>query len=143
MWDETGKPIRVAGSISDVTDKKRAVEVARTIQSDMARYLFTITCINGGLGVVTAIAMYFLGMPNPVLWFRPGSAAPLPVPAAHKVVGFNDQHCHMLVPDHSPLQVGDMVSFDVSHPCLTFDKWRVLYRIDDDYNVIAAIETYF
>lgn len=51
-----------------LTDKKRAVEVARTIQSDMARYLFTITCINGGLGVVTAIAMYFLGMPNPVLW---------------------------------------------------------------------------
>ncbi len=82
-------------------------------------------------------------MPNPVQWFRPGSGAPLPVPAAHKVVGFNDQHCHMLVPENSPLQVGDMVSFDVSHPCLTFDKWRVLYRIDDDYNVVAAIETFF
>lgn len=51
-----------------LTDKKRAVEVARTIQSDMARYLFTVTCINGGLGVATAIAMYILGMPNPVLW---------------------------------------------------------------------------
>lgn len=51
-----------------LTDKKRAVEVARTIQSDMARYLFTITCINAGLGVATTIAMYFLGMPNPVLW---------------------------------------------------------------------------
>jgi len=49
-------------------DKKRAVGVARAIQSDMARYLFTITCINGGLGVVVGIALYFLGMPNPVLW---------------------------------------------------------------------------
>jgi D-serine dehydratase len=82
-------------------------------------------------------------MPNPVLWFRPGGTAPLSVPAGHKVVGFNDQHCHMLVPENSALQVGDMVSFDVSHPCLTFDKWRVLFRIDDNYNVLAAVETYF
>jgi predicted PurR-regulated permease PerM len=49
-------------------DKKHAVEIARTIQSEMGRYLFTITCINCGLGIVTAIAMYLLGMPNPVLW---------------------------------------------------------------------------
>ena len=51
-----------------LTDKKRAVEVARAIQSDMGRYLLTITCINAGLGVVTGLAMYLLGMPNPVLW---------------------------------------------------------------------------
>ncbi|MGE5523770.1 MAG: AI-2E family transporter [Rhodospirillaceae bacterium] len=49
-------------------DKKRAVGVARAIQSDMARYLFTITCINVGLGVVVGFALYLLGMPNPVLW---------------------------------------------------------------------------
>jgi len=49
-------------------DKKRAVGVARAIQSDMARYLFTITCINAGLGVVVGLALYTLGMPNPVLW---------------------------------------------------------------------------
>ena len=49
-------------------DKKDAVEIARTIQSDMARYLFTITCINCALGAATAIAMYMLEMPNPVLW---------------------------------------------------------------------------
>lgn len=51
-----------------LTDKKQAVEIARTIQSGMARYLFTITCINAGLGIVTGVAMHWLGMPNPVLW---------------------------------------------------------------------------
>jgi len=51
-----------------LTDKKRAVEVARAIQSDMGRYLLTVTCINAGLGIVTGLAMYLLGMPNPVLW---------------------------------------------------------------------------
>ncbi len=59
------KMVRVT---STLTHKKRAVEVARAVQSDMARYLLTITCINVGLGLVTGIVMYFLGMPNPVLW---------------------------------------------------------------------------
>ena len=51
-----------------LTDKKKAVAVARTIQSAMAQYLFTITCINLGLGIATAILMHLLGMPNPLLW---------------------------------------------------------------------------
>lgn len=59
------KLVRVLPTLAD---KKRAVEVARAIQTDMARYLFTISCINCGLGIATGIAMYWLGMPNPVLW---------------------------------------------------------------------------
>jgi predicted PurR-regulated permease PerM len=51
-----------------LTDKKKAVGLARTIQSAMAQYLFTITCINVGLGVATALLMHLLGMPNPLLW---------------------------------------------------------------------------
>ena len=49
-------------------DKRRAVEVLRTIENDVSRHLFVITVINLGLGAVTAIALYFVGMPNPVLW---------------------------------------------------------------------------
>lgn len=51
-----------------LADKKRAVTVAHTVQDEMAIYLFTITCINAGLGVATGVAMYLLGMPNPALW---------------------------------------------------------------------------
>jgi predicted PurR-regulated permease PerM len=51
-----------------LTDKKKAVGLARTIQSAMARYLFTITCINVGLGAATALLLHVLGMPNPLLW---------------------------------------------------------------------------
>lgn len=49
-------------------DKRKAVALAHTIQSAMARYLFTITMINVGLGIASGTAMYLLGMPNPVLW---------------------------------------------------------------------------
>ena len=49
-------------------DKVRAVEVTREIQHEIGRYFITVGCINIALGVVTAIAMWILGMPNPMLW---------------------------------------------------------------------------
>jgi D-serine dehydratase len=83
-------------------------------------------------------------LPLPLHWFRSGfTGRPLPVPAGHVVTRLDDQHCHMTVPENSPLQVGDLVQFGISHPCLTFDKWRVLCLVDDDYNVTGAIETCF
>ena len=51
-----------------LTDKKRAVEIARQAERDISRYLVTVTLVNTGLGVVTGSAMYLLGMPNAVLW---------------------------------------------------------------------------
>ena len=65
------------------------------------------------------------------------------MPEGHVVTGLNDQHCHMRIPASSPLQLGDMVAFGISHPCLTFDKWQVIPVVDDDYNVIDAVRTFF
>lgn len=74
---------------------------------------------------------------------RPGDLRPRAIDDGHIVTGLNDQHCHMRVPAGSPMQVGDMVGFGVSHPCLTFDKWPVLYVVNDDYTVIDAVRTFF
>ena len=49
-------------------DKKRAVEIARQIESDISVYLATITFINACLGFATWGAMALLGVPNPLLW---------------------------------------------------------------------------
>ncbi|HYC48470.1 MAG TPA: AI-2E family transporter [Burkholderiales bacterium] len=51
-----------------LTDKKTAVAVARQIQTAIGRYLFTITCINFGLGLATAGVLQLIGMPNALLW---------------------------------------------------------------------------
>ncbi len=77
-------------------------------------------------------------------WYRSGDGGtPRDLAAGHVVTRLNDQHCHLTVPADSPLQVGDMVAFGISHPCLTFDKWRVIHLVDDDYRVVQSIRTYF
>lgn len=83
-------------------------------------------------------------LPVAVRWFRPGrDASPQSVPDGVKVVALNDQHAHLALPADSPLAIGDMLAFGISHPCTTFDKWRTLYLVDDDYNVVDMIQTCF
>jgi len=48
--------------------KVRIVVVATEIEREVSNYLLTISCINAGLGLATAVSMSMLGMPNPVLW---------------------------------------------------------------------------
>jgi D-serine dehydratase len=86
---------------------------------------------------------YDAGLPLAQLWYRPGGNAPAPVVEGCTVTELNDQHTHMTVPADSPFRVGDLVSFGISHPCTTFDKWRVMYVVDDDYNVVSALRTFF
>jgi predicted PurR-regulated permease PerM len=50
------------------TDKKRAVEIAREMESNISTYLFTVTLINIGVGVAVGVGVWLLNMPNPVLW---------------------------------------------------------------------------
>lgn len=59
------KTIRVIPSFGD---KKKAVEIARGIETEIGRYLLTITIINALLGAATTLLMFALGMPNPFLW---------------------------------------------------------------------------
>ncbi|MDQ3697728.1 MAG: AI-2E family transporter [Gemmatimonadota bacterium] len=49
-------------------DKRTAVQIARKTESSISTYLLTATAVNIGEGIVVAVAMYLLGMPNPALW---------------------------------------------------------------------------
>jgi len=83
-------------------------------------------------------------LPLPKWWFRPGrDVRPVPAPAHWAVFGHNDQHGYLRVEAADTLEVGDWISFGVSHPCTTFDKWRLVWGIDDDGRVTRAIRTYF
>lgn len=86
---------------------------------------------------------YDAGMPRPVRWFRPGMAAPAPMPDGHEVVALNDQHAHMVLPSGSPLAYGDMVAFGIGHPCTTFERWQLIWLVDETYRVQDAVRTFF
>src|SRR5690606_33165081 len=45
-----------------------AMRIARDVELKLSRYLSTITLINAGLGVAVGLAMWGLGMPNPLLF---------------------------------------------------------------------------
>ena len=82
-------------------------------------------------------------MPVP-LWTRPGGAARADAaPAGMRVSSVDDQHAYLRLPADSALAPGDLVGMGISHPCTTFDKWRVIAVVDDDYHVIDAIHTFF
>jgi D-serine dehydratase len=87
---------------------------------------------------------YDVELPVPLMWHRPGSGAgPQPLESGHRVVALNDQHAHVVVPAASPLAVGDMVGLGVSHPCTTFDKWQLVFLVDDAYRVTGAVRSFF
>ncbi|MCZ8256185.1 MAG: amino acid deaminase, partial [Polaromonas sp.] len=44
---------------------------------------------------------------------------------------------------HAALKVGDLVALGISHPCTTFDKWRWMPVVDDQYGVCDALVTCF
>ena len=84
------------------------------------------------------------GLPVPLKWFRPGlHTGPVALDDEYTVLALSDQHTHMRIPAHHELKVGDLIGLGISHPCTTFDKWKLLFVVDDAYNITSAIETYF
>lgn len=88
-------------------------------------------------------ASFDAGLPIPAQQYRPGDTAPKPVPSHWLLTRMMDQHAFLTIEKTDDLRVGDMVAFDISHPCLTFDKWRVLPILDAQYRVVDVIRTFF
>ncbi|MBE3655131.1 amino acid deaminase [Vibrio navarrensis] len=81
------------------------------------------------------------GLPTLQLAFRDGE--PLALPQHSQAVAIMDQHTFVEIPADCSLDVGDILVFSTSHPCLTFDKWRALALRDEQYQVTQWLETRF
>jgi D-serine dehydratase len=88
-------------------------------------------------------AAFDAGLPLPVLHHRDGMPAPQAAPAHWRLSAIMDQHAFLDVGTDDDLRVGDRLCFDICHPCLTFDKWRHLLRVDDAWRVTGVVRTYF
>lgn len=95
------------------------------------------------IGMGKRDAAFDAGLPCPALHFRPGDAIPKPAPAHWTLTKMMDQHAYLRIAAEDDLRVGDMIGFDIAHPCLTFDKWRTIPILNADYQVIDIVKTFF
>ena len=55
----------------------------------------------------------------------------------------NDQHGYLMFQGEQEVVVGDVIGMGISHPCTTFDKWRLIPVVNDDYEIVDLIHTFF
>ncbi len=87
-------------------------------------------------------ASFDIHLPRPERWARTRRQGALPLDG-HKTVRLDDHHAYLDVPGDSPLAVGDLVCFGISHPCTTFDRWPAIYLVDDGLTITGVVQTYF
>jgi D-serine dehydratase len=123
---------------ADAAGLQAAMEVWATVQS-MPEPGLAI------LAVGKRDISYDLGWPLPLAVVPRGATTPRPAPADWGITGLNDQHGYLRSPSQGlgDLKVGDRVILGLSHPCTTFDKWRWMPIVDDDYRVVDALVTHF
>jgi D-serine dehydratase len=53
----------------------------------------------------------------------------------------NDQHGYLR--SKQGFAVSQLVGLGISHPCTTFDKWRLIPLVNDNYDVVDCLYTFF
>lgn len=88
-------------------------------------------------------APFDAGMPVPKFLRKRGSEELAGIGEIVRVTGLDDQHGYLQVPEDLDIRPGDLVCFGISHPCTAFDKWRVVPIVDEQYQIVDAVRTYF
>jgi D-serine dehydratase len=135
-------------SFRDVRERSAmARDVAGGFQNALEVWAYVLSVPEAGRAILGAGRRDFghdAAMPVPLKLFRPGrDSRPRAVPVGWEIVAVNDQHAHLGLPQGADLQVGDMIALGVSHPCTTFDKWRLIMVADEDYAITSAVHTFF
>ena len=103
-----------------------------------------LSCPERGLALACAgrrDVAFDQGLPVP-LWIRRADGIVEPA-SGLTVTRLDDQHAYLAVPAEVSLAPGDLIGCGISHPCTTFDKWRIVPVVDDDYRVVDAVHTFF
>jgi len=60
--------LKLAKVLPRVRDKKQVIAIIHETEQTISTYLFTVAVINCCLGTCVGLIMFFLGMPNPLMW---------------------------------------------------------------------------
>lgn len=132
----------------DVRERSSAArDIAGGFQNALEVWTYVISVPESGRAILGAGRRdfgYDAGFPVALKHCRPtkGASAKL-IPSGCEIVAVNDQHAHMKFPAELDIRYGDLIGLGVSHPCTTFDRWQLLYIVDDNYTIRSALRTYF
>jgi predicted PurR-regulated permease PerM len=59
---------RLVEILPSFQDKKRAVEMSHEVEENISAYLVTISIMNALVGIAAGLAMWAIGVPDPILW---------------------------------------------------------------------------
>lgn len=94
------------------------------------------------LGFGKRDAAFDAGLPQAIALYRNGNLVSQQL--AHcQTIKVMDQHAFWQYHSGIAPQIGDIVILGTSHPCLTFDKWRSIWVVDDNYTLLQSVETFF
>lgn len=117
-----------------------AIELVSVVQS----------CPEPGLAILSMgkrDVSHDLDLPVPAWRAQVGDARTQGAPDHWSVSALNDQHAYLRFDAHAPADqhpaVGQLVGCGISHPCTTFDKWRWMPVVADDYGVVDAVSLHF
>jgi D-serine dehydratase len=132
---ERMSPLRASASPAGEGTLRPALELWSAVQSTPERGLAI-------LGFGRRDAPYDSGLPLPLARVRPREGVREPLTGC-SVTDLNDQHAYLRTGPETALEVGDLVVCGISHPCTAFDKWRVVFLVDDEDTVVGAVRTFF
>lgn len=93
------------------------------------------------LGFGKRDASYDVDLPMPTAVRRDGQMIRLD--GELEVFRLDDQHAYAKVAAGFDLAVGEVVGCGISHPCTTFERWRAMPLVDERFDVIGAVRTFF
>ncbi len=116
----------------------------RPLQAALEIWSYVQSIPEKGLAILTMgkrDVPYDLDLPSPLRSYRT-NAKVLDLSGC-AITKLNDQHAYMTFTEGMDLRVGDKVVSGISHPCTAFDKWRFMPIVDDNYDVVDGVTTYF
>jgi predicted PurR-regulated permease PerM len=60
--------LKLVRGMRTLEERKRAVEISHDVQRKISDFLFATSLVNLGVGMIVATGLFFIGVPNPVMW---------------------------------------------------------------------------
>lgn len=123
-----------------------ACDIGGDLISSLYLWAYVVSMPEEGLAIVglgKRDAAFDAGLPQPEWIFNKATQTLRVAEASLKLEKIMDQHAMLRVPQGVSLSVGDMICFSTSHPCLTFDKWRQIGVVEQDWTISKTFTTHF